>query len=294
MRSSPFSAFPARAARLRRARFRLPRWRRRPRPPRRRPRRTTRSPPTSASSASTSSAASRRPTASPRCRAASTGRTRAASTSAPGRRTSAGSRTSAPYTRSSLEWDFYGGYKGNFPAATTGATTSAPSTTATRAARNPGFVNANTCGALRRARLEMARREGYSYSLDNYFGAATRRGQKTDGTWYIDFNANYPVGESGFTLLGHFGILDVTHDGSGNTQGLATTTGRSALRTRCPTVSKGVEVGAYYTGNNAEEGVLHRPHRQQHRRRTSRRLRQEDVLTRGAAIRPPTAYARTP
>ena len=43
------------------------------------------------------------------------GRIRAASTSAPGRRTSAGSRTSAPYTRSSLEWDFYGGYKNTFP-----------------------------------------------------------------------------------------------------------------------------------------------------------------------------------
>ena len=43
-------------------------------------------------------------------------------------------------------------------------------------------------------------------------------GKKTDGTWYFDFYANYPVGDTGFTLLGHFGILNVNHDGSGNSK----------------------------------------------------------------------------
>ncbi len=102
---------------------REPRWPRprRPRrhpppPPRRRPNPTGRSPATSASTASTCSAASRRPTKSPRSRAASTWATRAASTSAPGRRTSAGSPTATRTSRRSLEWDFYGGYKWALPA----------------------------------------------------------------------------------------------------------------------------------------------------------------------------------
>ncbi len=30
--------------------------------------------------------------------------------------------------------------------------------------------------------------------------------QDAQGTYYVDLSAAYPVGESGFTLIGHYGI----------------------------------------------------------------------------------------
>jgi hypothetical protein len=33
---------------------------------------------------------------------------------------------------------------------------------------------------------------------------------------YIDLSATYPVGETGFALIGHYGYLDVKHDLSGD------------------------------------------------------------------------------
>ena len=155
---------------------------RRPRPRRRRP--STRSPATSASSANTSSAASRRPPASRRCRAASTSRTRAASTPARGRRTSAGSQDFGAYSRSSLEWDFYGGFKANFADSDfvlrrrhdllllPGQAQSGRASTPT-----PGRSTPRSAGSGSSVK--------FSYSLDDYFGARPT-GQKTDGTYYID------------------------------------------------------------------------------------------------------------
>ena len=162
--------------------------------PRRRPRPITRSPPTSASSANTSSAASRRPPASPRCRAASTGGTRAASISARGRRTSAGSRTSALYTALQLEWDFYGGYKGTFPATKT-SSRRRHDLLLLPGHRNPGRRQAQHWEVYAALNWKWLSAKA-SYSLDDYFGVATH-GKKTDGTWYFDFYANYPVGDTG-------------------------------------------------------------------------------------------------
>ena len=48
--------------------------------------------------------------------------------------------------------------------------------------------------------------------------ACSPTGQKTDGTWYVDLSATYPVGETGFALFGHYGYLDVSKDGSGPTE----------------------------------------------------------------------------
>ena len=75
-------------------------------------------------------------------------RTRAASTSAPGRRTSAGSRTSAR-TRSSMEWDFYGGFKKYVPRPDW-ISTSARSTTTTREAGIPASTTPTPGSSTRR------------------------------------------------------------------------------------------------------------------------------------------------
>ena len=118
------------------------------------------------------------------------------------------------YTRSSLEWDFYGGYKANFGDSDFFYDVGTlyyyyPGT------KNPGAVSADTWEIYGAVGWKWASAK-YSYNLKDYFGLRLT-GAKTDGTWYLDLSATYPVGETGFALIGHYGILDVAHDGSGNT-----------------------------------------------------------------------------
>lgn len=160
------------------------------------------------------------------------------------------------YNRSSLEWDFYGGYKANFGDSDFFWDVGTiyyyyPGR------RNPSIVNADTWeiyGALGWKWVSAK----LSYSLKDYFGARPNaRGDKTDGTLYFDVTANYPVGETGVTLVGHYGYLDVENDGS---DGDLTTFGKVGysdwklgLAYTIPDGPvKGLEVGAYYSGNNAK------------------------------------------
>jgi uncharacterized protein (TIGR02001 family) len=154
------------------------------------------------------------------------------------------------YTRSSLEWDFYGGYKGAINDDWTYDVGLLYYYYPGKA--NPGVTKADTL-------------EGYvgigwkwlsfkaSYNFQDYFGAKPI-GKDTDGTWYFDLSAAYPLGDSGASLVAHYGVVDVKNDGSGASKasyddwklGLAYTIPDGLL--------KGSEVGAYYSGNNAEEG----------------------------------------
>jgi uncharacterized protein (TIGR02001 family) len=155
------------------------------------------------------------------------------------------------YTRSSLEWDFYGGYKNNFPGSEDWSYDVGTLYYYYPGSRNPGFANANTWeiyGALNWKWLGAK----FSYNLDNYFGAKPV-GKKTDGTWYVDLYANYPVGDSGFTILGHFGFLNVHNDGSGNSKAAYNDWRIGASYAVADGPLKGVEVGAYYVGNTANK-----------------------------------------
>jgi uncharacterized protein (TIGR02001 family) len=155
----------------------------------------------------------------------------------------------ALYERSSLEWDFYGGYKGTF---------------AEDFSYDVGLLYYYYPGKAYPGVVKADTFEGYvgvgwkflsaklSYSFDDYFGARPA-GEKTDGTWYLDLSAAYPLGDSGAVLQAHYGILDVKNDGQGATEasyedwrvGIAYTFPDGAL--------KGTEIGAYYSGNNAEK-----------------------------------------
>ena len=97
----------------------------------------------------------------------------------------------------------------------------------------------------------MARRQGFVQPR-RLLGAQPT-GKKTDGTQYFDFYANYPVGETGFTLLGHFGILNVANDGSGNSKASYNDWKVGASYAVADGPFKGVEVGAYYSDNNAKK-----------------------------------------
>jgi uncharacterized protein (TIGR02001 family) len=155
------------------------------------------------------------------------------------------------YNRSSLEWDFYGGYKANFPNSDFFYDVGTiyyyyPGK------RNPGVLNADTWelyGALGWQWISL--KASWTVS-DNYFGIQPN-GQKTDGTVYIDLTGTYPVGETGFSLVGHVGYLDVHHDGSGNSEASYTDWKAGVAYVVPDGVLKGVEFGAYYTGNNAKE-----------------------------------------
>ena len=153
------------------------------------------------------------------------------------------------YTRSSLEWDFYGGYKGsinddwNYDLGTIYYLYPG--------SRNPGVASANSWEIYGAINWKWIGAKA-SYNLDNYFGAKPI-GKKTDGTWYFDFYANYPVGESGVTLLGHYGILNVHHDGSGSTKASYNDWKAGASYTVPDGAFKGTELGAYYSGNNAKK-----------------------------------------
>jgi uncharacterized protein (TIGR02001 family) len=156
------------------------------------------------------------------------------------------------YNRSSLEWDFYGGFKSTFPGSEDWTYDVGLLYYYYPGRRNPGATNANT--------FEMYGAIGWkwlsakaSYNFQDYFGAQPT-GQKTDGTWYFDFSAAYPVGDSGFTLLGHYGILDVRNDGSGSSKVGYDDWKLGASYTVPDGFVKGLEIGAYYTGNTAESG----------------------------------------
>jgi uncharacterized protein (TIGR02001 family) len=158
------------------------------------------------------------------------------------------------YTRSSLEWDFYGGYKANI------GDTDFYYDVGTiyyyyPGKRNPGIVDIDTWeiyGAVGWKWVSLK----FSYSLDDYFGARPT-GAKTDGTYYVDLSASYPVGDTGVSLIGHVGYLDHKHDGRDEDLATAGKVGYTDWKLGLAyTISegpvKGLEVGAYYSGNNAK------------------------------------------
>jgi uncharacterized protein (TIGR02001 family) len=154
------------------------------------------------------------------------------------------------YSRSSLEWDFYGGYKANFPGSEDWNYDVGTLYYLYPGKKYSGVVSADTWEIYGAINWKWAGLK-VSYNLQDYFGARPA-GRKTDGTLYWDLYANYPVGETGVTLLGHYGLLDVRHDASGDAKASYQDWKLGASYTVPDGVLKGIEVGAYYTGNTAK------------------------------------------
>jgi uncharacterized protein (TIGR02001 family) len=158
------------------------------------------------------------------------------------------------YEQSSIEWDFYGGIKRNF------GSSDFYFDVGTIYYWFPGNKiagwSANTWeiyGGLGWKWLGFR----YSYSLKDYFGARPNANtDETSGTWYLDFFANYPVGETGITLMAHYGILDVANDGE---RSLGTEASYNDWKlgisyTVQGGVVKGLELGAFYTDTDIKNG----------------------------------------
>ena len=70
----------------------------------------------------------------------------------------------------------------------------------------------------------------------------------SDGSYYAELNANYPIGDTGFTVIGHVGYQDFA--GSANDP-LSYTDWKLGLS---KAFSNGVTVGAYYTDTDSSKG----------------------------------------
>ncbi len=154
----------------------------------------------------------------------------------------------AAYSRSSLEWDFYGGYK--LGLGETGVVVDLGTIWYAYPGKKADDISsADTWEIYAGAGWKWISAK-YSYNLRDYFGARPT-GEGTDGTWYLDLSAAVPAGDTGLTVAGHFGILDVANDGAGDSKvssndwrlGASWAIGSGPL--------KGVEIGAYYAGSSS-------------------------------------------
>jgi uncharacterized protein (TIGR02001 family) len=156
------------------------------------------------------------------------------------------------YNRSSLEWDFYGGYKNTFPGSEDWNYDVGLLYYYYPGKKNENVSSANT--------LEVYGAVGWkwvslktSYTLsDNYFGTRPT-GEKSQGTWYWDLSATYPFADTGWAVVGHVGGLHLRNNGSGDFDANYTDWKLGASYTVPDGLVKGLEVGAYYTDNNAKE-----------------------------------------
>lgn len=153
------------------------------------------------------------------------------------------------YNRSSLEWDFYAGMKKNFGDSDFFWDVGTlyyyyPGS------KNPGVYSADSWEVYAAIGWKWVSVK-FSYALEDYFGLRPN-GEKTDGSYYIDLSAAYPVGETGISLIGHYGYLDVKHDLTGDAKLGYSDWKVGASYTIPEGVMKGLEIGAYYSGNDAK------------------------------------------
>ena len=147
------------------------------------------------------------------------------------------------YTSASLEWDFYGGYRGTFGTSDFGYDVGLlqyyyPGTHSTSVA--PASVKADTLEAYGLVSWKWLSAK-YSYSLDNKtFGVSDSR-----GTWYLDLSANYPITDK-LTLVAHYGKqkYDGTTAGVSNDSFASYEDYKLGLSYALP---KDFTVGGYYT-----------------------------------------------
>lgn len=76
--------------------------------------------------------------------------------------------------------------------------------------------------------------------------------RNADGTYYAELNANYPIGETGYTINAHYGVQEFTgHVGGVSNDKLYSYDDWKLGATK--SFSNGVNVGAYYTATDAEK-----------------------------------------
>ncbi|MBE0623650.1 MAG: hypothetical protein IH606_02440 [Burkholderiales bacterium] len=152
------------------------------------------------------------------------------------------------YSSSSLEWDFYGGYRGTFGKSDFGYDVGLlqyyyPGSHSDTLA--PGSVKADTLEAYGAVSWKWLSAK-YSYSLNSKtFGVPN-----SSGTWYLDLAANYPVSDK-LSLQAHYGIqkFDGSNAGIDNDTVASYDDYKLGLTYALP---KDFTLGAYYTGTSMD------------------------------------------
>lgn len=148
------------------------------------------------------------------------------------------------YTSSSMEWDFYGGFKGaiggsDFTYDVGFLYYYYPGDVA------PGFIKADTQEIYAALGWKWLSAK-YSYSIDDTFGV-----RNSDGSWYLDLSAAVPVGETGLTVNAHYGIqtFDGSVDGVSNDNLFSYDDWKLGVTYALP---QSFTVGAFYTDTDAK------------------------------------------
>ena len=116
---------------------------------------------------------------------------------------------------------------------------------------NPGFVDPYTLEAYAALSWKWIQAK-YSYSITDTFGV-----KNSDGTYYAELNANYPIGETGLTVVAHVGRQEFdgkVHSGGvlvADNDKLYSYTDYKLGLTK--SWANGVNLGGYYTDTNAKD-----------------------------------------
>lgn len=155
------------------------------------------------------------------------------------------------YSSGRTEWDFYGGFKQALPGST-GLTYDL----GTRyyyfsGNRNAGAVDLDTWEVHAGLGWKWASAK-WSYTVsDDSFGLRPT-GDKSRGTWYLDVSAAYPIADTALSLIAHYGHLRVSNDGAGPFKASYDDWKLGIAYLFTNGWMKGLEIGGYYTNNNAE------------------------------------------
>ncbi len=166
---------------------------------------------------------------------------------------------SGNFSKSSLEWDIYGGFRNAFGDTGIGYDVGLlnyvyPGKKTGHKGDGTGFGNDNG-GFVDPYTLELYAALSYkwlqakiSYGITDIFGV-----KNSDGSYYAELNANYPIGETGLTVVAHVGRQE--YSGKVRSLGIdndiySYTDFKLGLT---KTWSNGVNVGGYYTTTNTSK-----------------------------------------
>lgn len=150
------------------------------------------------------------------------------------------------YQNSSLEFDIYGGYASTIGDTGLGYNVGVLQYIYPGDMVNPAFRNAETTEVYGALSYKWLQAKVSVVASNGAFGL-----KDADGSYYAELNANYPIGESGYTVNAHVGRQDFSGKTNGAKNDLGSYTDYKLGLTK--SFSNGVNVGGYYTDTNGRD-----------------------------------------
>lgn len=150
------------------------------------------------------------------------------------------------YQNSSLELDLYGGYASTIGETGVGYNVGVLQYIYPGDMVNPAFRNAETTEVYGSLSYKWLQAKVSVVASSGAFGL-----KNADGSYYAELNANYPIGETGFTVNAHVGRQDFNGKTNGAENDLGSYTDWKLGLTK--SWSNGVNVGGFYTDTNGRD-----------------------------------------